>query len=78
MLRLKTYKAYYKLIEVLLVYISNVFKYGTGKGMRKSVGPIILKIWKYHEESRRKLTSYLQQSAGRLTGLDIYCVITAL
>jgi hypothetical protein len=68
MLRLKTYKAYYKLIEVLLVYSFNVFKYGTGEGRRKSVGPIILKNWKYHEELRRKVTSYLQQSAGRLTG----------
>jgi hypothetical protein len=42
-------------------------KYDTGEDRRKSVGPIILKIWKYHEESRRKVTSYLQQSEGRLT-----------
>jgi hypothetical protein len=43
-----------------VVYISNVFKCGTGEGKRKSVGPVVWKIWKYHEESGRKVSSYLK------------------
>jgi hypothetical protein len=41
MLRLNTYKEYYQLVEILVVYISNVFKCGTGEGKRKSVGPVV-------------------------------------
>jgi len=42
-----------------VVYISNVLKCGTGEGRRKSVGTIVWKIWKYHEELWRKVSSYL-------------------
>jgi hypothetical protein len=41
MLRLNTYKEYYQLVEILVIYILNVFKCGAGEGRRKLVRPIV-------------------------------------